>query len=98
MNTLARVSFALGRKDEAERLYQETLRTQSRVLGPEHPETLATMKDLADAYTQEGRIDDAERLLTTAVQGMRRVLGENHPDTVAAVTDLADLRAKLSKK
>ena len=36
--------------------------SRSRVLGPEHPETLHTMRDLANAIQQQGRPAEAEKL------------------------------------
>jgi tetratricopeptide (TPR) repeat protein len=93
MSSLAKIWFELGRRDEAEKLYDEALAGMSRVLGKEHPDTLSTMKDVAEMDTREGRLDEADRLLDAVLKGRRRVLGENHPDTAAAMVSLADVAA-----
>ena len=44
MNNLANVYLAEGKYPQAEALYRETMEIQRRVLGPEHPDTLDSMR------------------------------------------------------
>jgi tetratricopeptide (TPR) repeat protein/uncharacterized membrane protein (UPF0136 family) len=60
-----------------------------RVLGADHPQTLASRNNLAGAYESAGRLAAAiplyEQTLTDAV----RVLGADHPQTLASRNNLA---------
>ncbi|KAF2675782.1 kinesin light chain [Lentithecium fluviatile CBS 122367] len=76
--------FSDGRYDEAEELFVQVVETYSRVLGEEHPYTLACMTNLASTYRNQGRWKEAEELDTG-----KRVLGEEHPYTLACMTNLA---------
>ncbi len=50
-----------GRYAEAEPLYLETVETQKRVLGDDHPDTLISINNLATLYENQGRWAEAER-------------------------------------
>ncbi len=56
---------------------EQLLADQERVLGPDHPNTLAVRNNLANAYQAAGR--------TTR----RRILGPDHPDTMNSRGNLA---------
>ena len=56
-----------------------------RVLGEQHPDTLATKSHIGDVYRDEGKYAQAETLFATAVDGRRRALGPEHPDTADAM-------------
>jgi Tetratricopeptide repeat len=43
-------------------LHQQTLADRERVLGPDHPDTLNTRNNLANAYRVAGRTDEAKGL------------------------------------
>ncbi|KZP03768.1 TPR-like protein [Athelia psychrophila] len=81
--------FKRGRYNEAETLYERALGVQERLLGADHPETLATVHSLAILYEQQGRYDEAEVLYHRALGGQERQLGANHPATLATVHNLA---------
>ena len=50
MNNLANVYDVQGKYAQAETLDSQTLEIQRRVLGPEHPDTLRSMNNLAIVY------------------------------------------------
>jgi len=50
--------------------------------GESHPDTLATINNLASAYRAAGRITEAVPWLETALTRMEQVLGPDHPDTI----------------
>jgi len=54
-----------------------------RVLGPDHPDTLARMAHLAYLYHEVGRIGDAESLLRRTAAYRERSLAHGHPLTQA---------------
>ncbi len=47
MNNVASGYYALGRHAEGVKLYEETLALRKTSLGPDHPETLTSMNNLA---------------------------------------------------
>jgi len=67
---------------------EEVLEAKKRVLGEEHQSTLATMSNLAMAYTQLGMLDEAEALSRKELEIVSRVLGEDHPDTLVSLANL----------
>ena len=59
------------------------------MLGPNHPDTLATRSNIA-AWTGEcGDANEALRLFKALCPDQERVLGINHPDTLAARSSIA---------
>jgi tetratricopeptide (TPR) repeat protein len=97
MNGLALLYGVQGKLAQAEELYNKVLEGQSRVLGEEHPDTVATMNNLAALFVEEGKNAEAERLSTKTVAIRRRVLGEDHPDTLRSVTTLGLASIHLGK-
>ena len=61
----------------------------ARLLGPDHPDTLASWNNLAIACQEAGRKAEAVRLHERALAGRERVLGPDHPDTLASRNNLA---------
>ena len=76
-------------------LDQDTLDRRRRVLGEDHPATLATANNLADSLCDLGEVQAARDLAQDALDRCRRVLGEDHPDTLDSASHLAAiLRAR----
>jgi tetratricopeptide (TPR) repeat protein len=65
------------------------LADRERVLGPDHPDTLASRNDLALAYRAAGRVAEAIPLHERTLADYERVLGPDHPDTLTSRNDLA---------
>ena len=59
-----------------------------RVLGEEHPNTLASMNNLAQTLHAEGDLAGARKIFEQVLHVSRRVLGEEHPDTVLSACNL----------
>jgi tetratricopeptide (TPR) repeat protein len=96
MSRLSDVLARQGRPAESEKLARETFETRRRVLGPEHPDTLIAMANLA--YTLEQRhwfdgetrpLSEAEELSSKALAIQRHLLGPEHPDTLNSSIYLA---------
>ena len=75
--------------DEAISLYEQTLVSQRRKLGADHPDTLATQNTLAVAYRQSGRVDEAIALLEQSLAGFQTKLGAEHANTLNIQHNLA---------
>ena len=67
------------------------------MLGPEHPDTLKSMNNLAAAYTAQGSYKQAETLASQALETRRRVLGPERRYTLASVDNLASAFAGEGK-
>ena len=75
-------------------LDEDTLARGRRVLGEDHPDTLAAASNLAVSLRAAGEYQAARELGEDTLARRRRVLGEDHPDTLASASGLAvSLRA-----
>ena len=61
-----------ARHDRALKLYEETLALQKAKLGPDHPDTLASMNNLANSYAAAGQLDRALKLREETLALRRR--------------------------
>jgi tetratricopeptide (TPR) repeat protein len=87
--TISMVYSDEKRWKEAEELCVRVVETLKRVLGEEHPRTLAGMGNLASTFLGQGRWKDAEELLVLVMEAHQRVLGEEHPSTLTSIGNLA---------
>jgi tetratricopeptide (TPR) repeat protein len=74
---------------QAEKLDRETLDICRRVLGPEHPDTLAVMSNLGSTLHYEARYAEAAQLERETFEMQRRVLGPQHRDTMGSMNNMA---------
>jgi tetratricopeptide (TPR) repeat protein len=70
----------------------------ARMLGPDHPDTLASVNNLAIACQEAGRKAEAVRLHERALAGRVRVLGPEHADTLASRNNLAIACQEVGRK
>ncbi len=61
---------------------EEVLTLSRKVLGPERPNTLLAMNNLAASYSDAGRKDEALKLCEQALPLSLKVLGPEHPNTL----------------
>jgi eukaryotic-like serine/threonine-protein kinase len=59
---------AQGKLEEAVPKYREVLEIRRTYSGPQHPDTIGAMRDLADSYYSVGRGNEATTLLATACE------------------------------
>jgi serine/threonine protein kinase len=59
-------------------------------LGPDHPDTLASMHSLADACSWVGRHLEAITLRQQILENRQTILGPDHPETLSCVGSLSD--------
>jgi hypothetical protein len=94
---LHRAARSLGMFGEpriASAAFERLLTRCLRVLGPDHPDTLVTRRDLA---VWRGAADDAAgaaEALARLIPDFLRILGPDHPDTLRAREDLAGWRGE----
>ena len=89
MYVMGWIYYHLGLYPKAETLIMPALDLRRRILGPRHPDTLATMSGLAAVLTYEGRYAEAEKLVSNALTLQRRNPGRDHPDTLSSMNRLA---------
>ena len=63
---------------------EDVLKKRRRVLGEDHPETLASMNNLSVTRRAQGDLAGARALQERVLGALRRVLGDEHPNTLAA--------------
>ena len=108
MNNLANVVARQGRGmpdgpehearlAEAERLQREGLEIARRILGPEHPNTLGWMTNLAGTLGDQERYAEAAQLEQETIAIQRRVLGPDHPNTLGSTNNLAYALERLHR-
>jgi non-specific serine/threonine protein kinase/serine/threonine-protein kinase len=94
---LATVLKHENRYPEAEKLIRETLKTQTRVLDPNDPDTLASRSFLADVLFQEQKPQEAEVFARSAFNDQLRTLGPLHHDTIETLGILGTELVKLGR-
>jgi tetratricopeptide (TPR) repeat protein len=78
-----------GNVKEALRLFRELVQDAIRILGTDHPDTLATRNNIAHCTGESGNVDDALRLSRELLQDQVRILGTDHPDTLTTRGSIA---------
>jgi len=65
------------------------IRDRERLLGPDHPDSMASRDHLASAYRDAGRTGEATTLHEQTLAARERLLGPDHPDSMASRDHLA---------
>src|SRR5262249_25682303 len=86
--TIGNTYYRLGQYAEAEKQLEAARATHARLLGDEHPDTLASPTSLALLSEARGHYDKAEPLLARVLEAQERRLGTDHPDTLTTVNNL----------
>ncbi|MGW7606473.1 FxSxx-COOH system tetratricopeptide repeat protein, partial [Streptomyces sp. NPDC054766] len=84
-NSLLNASLAAS----ASEYWQDLTTDSERLLGGDHPDTLAARAGLASSYWQAGRTTEAIQLLEAVVVDSERLRGDDHPNTLTARGNLA---------
>jgi tetratricopeptide (TPR) repeat protein len=75
--------------DEAYHRAHELLEVRSRVLGPQHPDTVKTKGILAESLQGLGRMSEARPFWDEAVTELRQILGSKHPELARYISGLS---------
>ncbi|SOD63054.1 Tetratricopeptide repeat-containing protein [Streptomyces zhaozhouensis] len=73
-----------GNHAEAARLFAEVATERARVLGPDHPGTLASRHNHAWEIGEAGNHPEAARLFAQVATDCARALGDDHPHTLTS--------------
>ena len=65
--------------------------SSKRALGPEHPDSLRTLNNLADLLYVTKRYDEAEPMYREALETSQQVLGDKHLETLITMNNFAML-------
>lgn len=88
---LGQTFTGLGMTREAEDAVGAALKLREEVLGPDHPETLASRNSLAQIHLALGRLSEAAALHEETLRRRTEVLGDQHADTLASRGNLASV-------
>ncbi|KAI9856827.1 MAG: hypothetical protein M1813_008764, partial [Trichoglossum hirsutum] len=86
-----------GEYAEAERIIRGAVERRERVLGLEHPYTLASVSKLGSVLEGLGKYEKAETMHRRALEGREKVLGPEYPDTLTSVNNLGSVLENLGK-
>jgi serine/threonine protein kinase len=89
MDLMGRVYNHLGLYPRAQELLTPAVDIRRRVLGPENPDTLLSMMNLANALSDQGNYPEADKLYQQVIETGRRVLGPAHRTTISAMNNYA---------
>ena len=102
--TLGRVQGELGLFQDSQGQYgralalsEDTLAIRESVLGPNHPDTVIALTNLAYAYWRLGRHSEALPLEQRALEIAEAALGPSHPDTARRLDNLAVTYCELGR-
>lgn len=87
-STIGNTYVLLGSSQKAEPHIRAALALRARELGPEHPDTLATLGHLAFVLSNDNRDAEAERILRPALDAARKTLGDTDECTLGLIQHL----------
>ena len=88
-SALALILSENGFAAEAIQLEEPLLQLRKGKLGPDHPNTIASMHNLAIRYSEAGRREEALKLSEEVVGLGKGKLGPDHPNTITSMHTLA---------
>ena len=83
--------YQAARYHEAIPLAKNALEITEKTFGPKHPNTAASLSNLAAGYQAIGQYDKAEPLYQRALAILETILGPEHPGTATSVNNLGAL-------
>ena len=86
-----------GHYNAANTLAEQALALCEKILGKEHPDTLASMSNLAGVLDSQGKYGEAEEMNQQTLELRERVLGKEHPDTLTSMSNLAGVLGRQGK-
>lgn len=82
---------------ESERLLRETLASETKRIGADHPQTLYTKKALGQSLHRQGRLDEAVQLYAEVYEKRRKRYGDTHPLSLSSGAQLASAYNTLER-
>jgi tetratricopeptide (TPR) repeat protein len=87
----------LGKYQEAEQMYRQVLELREKVLGRDHPFTIASMNNFACTLDNLGKYKEAEAMYQQVFELLEKVLGREHPFTIASIDNLGVVLGRLER-
>ncbi|KAJ5537678.1 kinesin [Penicillium frequentans] len=87
----ARYAWVKGNVIEMKSLIKVVIKTEEKILGPEHEDTLHGFEILGMANQMAGQFREAEEVLLRLLETRKKVLGAEHRDTLNTMTNLANV-------
>ncbi len=97
MHVMGKAYSSLGLLHRAQTLFEQSIRAGTSATGPESPETMVAMRDLAWSMFQQGHLADAEALERKVIDVQGRVLGPENIETLNSMGNLADILIEQGK-
>jgi len=88
--TLGRSFWYLGQHRIAQEQFEAARALYAKFRGPDHPDTLKSMNNLATSYAALGRYAEALKLHEETLALRKATLGPDHPDTLTSMHNLAN--------
>ena len=79
---LAVMTYALGKADEAERMFRRAIEIEEKVLAPDHPELATTLHSLSFVLVNRKDYAGAIPLIERAVVAREQTLGASDPRSI----------------
>jgi tetratricopeptide (TPR) repeat protein/tRNA A-37 threonylcarbamoyl transferase component Bud32 len=89
LDALGTTYLSLGLSDKAVGLLTKARDAREAAMGPDHPDTLASRNNLANAYKGAGRTSEAIAVHEAVLKLREARLGPDHPDTLSSRNNLA---------
>jgi serine/threonine protein kinase/tetratricopeptide (TPR) repeat protein len=96
--TLGYTLLGMGRPELAVKQMERVLKIRMQELGPDNPDTLGGMHNLAMSYYALGRHADALKLREETLALRKDKLGPDHPDTLRSMHNLANSYLALGRR
>ncbi|GAA3379249.1 serine/threonine-protein kinase [Streptomyces sannanensis] len=87
----------LGRWEDAGEVHRGVAAEREHLLGPDHPDTLASRFEIGFTLSRTGRAADALREFGRVADGRERTMGADHPETLAARQETAYVLGQLGR-
>ena len=97
MSALGGLHRDQGNYGRALPLYEDCLARSRRILGEDHPDSLASLNNVASVCLSIGEYDRALHLYEECLAKRSKILGEDHPSTLISLNHLAVSLLRLGK-
>jgi tetratricopeptide (TPR) repeat protein len=91
LDRVGKCQTSLGQYTAAEVSHRQASRLTNELLGPEHPDTLTSMSNLALVLDNQSKFGEAEVINRQTLTRSEKVLGSEHPDTLISMSNLAQV-------
>ncbi len=98
LDALGQTYGGLGFHSRSAELHAAALKLRRAELGPAHPETVASLNNLAEALQAEGKFEQALPFCEEAFRLADATLGREHADTLTSMSNLATAREGIGRR